>query len=252
MTDSPEYQAMLRGVLECPFDDSPREVLADWLEETAPTTESAEWAFAKNIRAGLEYQRLARDPKSRNDLAFENKQFRLVNDIADGIIDCPSESARLYYYDRDDPHKFRVSIYLGELREISRDKEPRRDKQAKSGLDRGFLQMLSCSRKFFFDHAIEIFKDHPITNVILTDVAPYRGFNASYSFDVTSDYLEPFISHEWKILCPVKKDDRNSMKWNRGANTSIDEKTELAAISKLSKVLVDIIRDELGLTRIYD
>lgn len=36
MTDNMDYQALLRTVLEYPFDDAPRLVMADWLEETLP------------------------------------------------------------------------------------------------------------------------------------------------------------------------------------------------------------------------
>lgn len=136
------YDALLRDVLEHPEDDTPRLILADWLDETG------EHGRAEFLRVQCAIARICRGNREG----------------------CPEPDAG-----RLDDLISREAALMGGVWELGwLDPVPARF-LSDSVINRGFLATLRCPCDWFMGEAVAVFAAQPITRVELTDRQPYRA-----------------------------------------------------------------------------
>jgi uncharacterized protein (TIGR02996 family) len=165
--------ALLRGILECPEDDTARLVFADWLDENGQA-ERAEF-----VRVQVELARaLALEPVGNHPMwlaghrvAYHHERAFLA-EMLGGTCRCvlclQTRQVELFncLYSDDLPGSF-VPNLDGRLGRDSPHAHYRR----------GFVESVTCTAAAFLAHAGAIFSRHPVTAVRLSDRIPhvYQG-----------------------------------------------------------------------------
>ncbi|WP_246539703.1 TIGR02996 domain-containing protein [Telmatocola sphagniphila] len=177
--------AFLRRICETPFDDTPRLIYGDWLEEIGEVRE-AEFIREQIVRPSM------------------------IISLATDIDEITGE--RFFEYDQC----------------------------------RGFFESLECSCSNFMEHAEELFSEHPLTRVKLTDKRPFsdqrgptwlnRGHPLIQGFQPSENVIETEI---FDLLTGFKR--------HRGPiSRFIDSESALEA---LSRACVDYGRELAGLPK---
>lgn len=183
--DHPDYRAFLNAILDNPYDDIPRLVLADWLDEhdsrdicdcddgSIDTGGFTPWGEPINVACGIcdgtgyvsngnaeraEFIRLQCSPEYVQDwksgsgkesraLSFEQQCHKtLFKDYV--LVGWDTGDVVCYSHSSNYPRIERVDVkYTG-----------------------GFISSIRLTSEQFESHATELFSNHPITEVVLSDV----------------------------------------------------------------------------------
>lgn len=224
---SSEYDAFMRHILENPEDYVARSVFADWLEENAPTADSPLWACAHSIRLGIEISNL-----DKLHPEYKGRLNDLTAKIAHNYWGNPTEKERLSL------GFSRLPLFC------SKDQVPK-DITVFMGLpnyhaaifDRGFVSELVDNRDHFYENAVGVFEQHPITKIRIIDFAKptsstlrsFRGTNA----------------HNPQVTFNIKKIGRVYIEANGPTPGNVYHE-EL-----ISDLLVDVVRNHLELPPIH-
>ena len=152
-----DEQALLRAVLETPFDDAPRLVYADWLDEHAQPERAA------FIRLQCEHARLMKvHPRSSESLEWKAQ--------CEAILDGPSPASvpfRKLWADPIDPQWGDRYFFR-----------------------RGFVSQVSVTAGRLVRLAGRLFAEHPITRVHLSDKRPNEAGGPGWAWCWGAAYLQ--------------------------------------------------------------
>lgn len=246
-----DRQALLRSVLEFPFDDAPRGALADWLEENPDIIPGLDTeAYANAIRLGMafseELRRVTGAAKTEKKQSWD-RIFELMNQIKQAS---GPQSEWLRLSGLTDERGF-----LSATMDLQTSVEGITDNAIKVGvLDRGFVSKLAFSRLNFHLFATELFSRHPITRVDIQDAVP----------DVRASSRMFRIGVKWNIRIGVKwnirfdETDPASMISIKTTSEEEDRKYRILAANnetqlreKLSDYLVDEMRKRNDLPPLF-
>lgn len=133
--DPADGPRLMRGILENPADDQPRLSYSDWLEERGDLEQAA------IIRLQCEISRLESILKSSKTDEIETAKLKL-----NSLYDIESQKLISNGY-------YRLGI-----------------KGMNATYVRGFVSEIQLTCEQFLAHAEQLFREHPITRVVLTDV----------------------------------------------------------------------------------
>lgn len=208
-TTDPDYRALLRNVLESPNDDLPRLVLCDWLEEPERAgSVPCESCKGQVLATNLDTEEVCAWCLTCNGTGYvsngneERAEFiRLQCEIAQNDAPTLSERVRALFTTvfRENKWVFgsgNISYCLPDTtfsRQISDDR---------TGIiaivSRGFVGSIRLIEEQFEQHAAELFREHPITKVVLSGKEPresmYSGgrYLWNYRDDASSDVV-PYV-----------------------------------------------------------
>ena len=225
-----DHEALLRGVLEDPFDDVLRLVMADWYEE------HGEPERGELIRLQVELTRLGAEAAAAQFLVLRERQKHLLWDGPDcnGLRWCDG---------------FPVSVGGTQIiRGPGKAGVEQRPGKCSVVWRRGYVELIRLSPKEFARHAAGLFAVAPITEVQLLGRRPGRVFNSSeqpvgwgWANDNDRSDLGP-----WPELIPPPVFERL-----RGKNLAgLGEKvypTDAEALADLSRACVAFGREAAGL-----
>lgn len=183
-----DRDALLRAVLESPYDDAPRLILADWLDEH----EEPDRAEFIRFQTGL----AMRERDAGHTLLFSCKCKTCVSSIsvlrrATDLLDANRQWFRV--------DGFGESVGVGEDDPLAwwSFVDSRGVRVGMTGTpSRGFLSAIAIDTQVFMDFAPTLFTTHPVTSVRLTDRThgrdndpPYGHYwsRGPYEFDVDDE-----------------------------------------------------------------
>lgn len=151
----PEYLALLRTVLENPWDDAPRLVISDWLEEHDQQNRAEFIRF--QIELANHYRESANIP---NENEFAQRRFWLHQQA---LARFPTSD------DTDSTAKTRQYPITCDW-------------------DRGFIHCIKLTKSTFLQVADDWFARHPITSVNLSDITPTQEGLNRYSWNPDDEW----------------------------------------------------------------
>lgn len=167
LTSYPEYRQLLAAVLAMPDDDTPRLVLADWLQEHS-CDERAEFIRAQVELAagGMRHTHTAGQPGGCRLCRLRRVQSRYIE--GPGL----AEVARLFDRGPNDLWYGGASLVrLG----------PGQSQDFAVEFARGFVYRMVCTWDDYFRHAAAVFSQHPVEDVRIIDAMIFpSGGNDTY------------------------------------------------------------------------
>lgn len=235
-----DKDTLLRAVLECPFDDASRLVLADALEESGGEDEAA---FARTIRAGYELHYKASSIRSDID----EYTCRYLRSMVKSACTSNKEwnrfrwNASLWSSSRFEPcviGQDPPGIAIQQQESFNSLKEVARNFGV---IDRGFISELHCDKHYLWHYGKEIFARNPVTKVVVTDFSPnyYPGLNL---YDA-----EIYLMNEFNAGFQLSQSVYLPYHDRRGLVGCIDAKTPEKLSQNLSDYIVRFFRTANGL-----
>lgn len=165
---NPEYLGLRRAICERPHDDTPRLILADWLEDNGQT----EWAefirvqIAKATRPchAFMYSCYEHGDTCRCDTGLNAREDELIRFNTSGWL---QEGLPEELLDGFGTWRQEWTTKIISKRSACRDLT----------FHRGMINEISLSLKAFLKHAKDLFTEHPITKVVITGVCPLHTAN---------------------------------------------------------------------------
>ncbi len=237
MTDfaaDPEYVALLETVRANPWDDAPRLILSDWLEERGHD-ERAEF-----IRAQVG---AARTPLCGHAFVWNHPE---------GCHRCKlgRRSDQLFDVIRNGQWLFPPPAGITQRLTSDHAWQPADRDVSEAMYDRGFVAEIRLPCAAFMEHAAALFAFHPIARVTLTDLRPWLAGRPAHRSGWTCDPLD-FPDIPW---CVPRKIFRHMVPSDPGYTHYSKERrwfpAEERAIEVLSDAAVTYGRELAGLSRL--